>query len=418
MAQTIPIMRQAELSRPRLILTVLTGIFMIQSVIIGGLNFSFADLGLVALLLVLFWDAESRLPLVELSFLAVIFISRTLITLVLPTWLEIMNPSVFVSILKLGLIMVYFVAGYLIGTRTGMLTVLLKTFLWANVVVGVVGMIVVVTNTSQWMPWLFTAFRLKGLMNDPNYFSMLQLMSLPLVGLFYQHWPVLKGLVVSCLTVAAILSGSKSALLVLCLYGVAMLVIWLARLMMQRRWLTLTLVVLSGLIMVNVAVLLATQLTGLIHALEQINPSFSRVSTVFSGDNPLTANGSDRTEAWTNALQITTITSGLGIGFHEYAVVAQQLLGDGVIAHNTVLQLLVEWGLGFTFIFICYVGYQLWRGWCSTSMRVRALTKAILICLMFSMSISLNNSRVFWVFFGIWCAQIYLTEQLTKGGEH
>jgi hypothetical protein len=36
---------------------------------------------------------------------------------------------------------------------------------------------------------------------------------------------------------------------------------------------------------------------------------------------------------------------------------------------------------------------------------------------MFSMSISLNNSRVFWVFFGIWCAQIYLTEQLTKGGE-
>lgn len=204
-------------------------------------------------------------------------------------------------------------------------------------------------------------------------------------------------------------------MLVLCLFGLLKVVTGTWRLLRHGRFSQLTIIILSGLILITVGSLLATQLTALIQTLETVNPSFARISTLFSGDNPLTANGSDRTGAWTNALTITTSLNGWGIGFQDYGIVANQLVGEQIIAHNTILQLVVEWGIGLTFIFVCFVGYQFWRGWRAAQPWIRAVTTAMGICVIYSMSISLNNSRIFWIFLAIWLAQLAASKATTRG---
>lgn len=412
MENTMNIRQTNRLSNATIFFLIVTGLGLIQSTVLGGLNFSIADVSLVALTLVMLMNPVAKLPVIELTFLALVFLSRTVISLVLPNWLAITDPSVLASILKFGLIIVYFVVGYLIGSQIRAVKLLILMFVSANLVIGVVGMMLIFTNSSSLLPGLFTSFRYKGLMNDPNYFSMLQVMCLPFVGLLWAKRPVFKVVATICLVMAAILSGSKSALLVLCLLAIIKAISGTWKMLRRGRWTQLMIVTLTLLIIVVVASLVAPQLTSVVHSLEEVNPSFARISTLFSGDNPLTANGSDRTEAWQNALTITTVTNGLGIGFHDYGVVASQLVGEMVIAHNTVLQLIVEWGIGFTFILICFLGYQLWTGWRSTEPLVKALTSALGICLIYSMSISLNNSRIFWIFLAIWLAQIATTKRI------
>ncbi|KRO09343.1 O-antigen ligase family protein [Paucilactobacillus hokkaidonensis] len=414
MENSISLTKTNRLPSLQFVLVIITGIGLIQSTVLGGLNFSLADISLVLLALLMLSNADAKLPVVELTFLAVVFLSRTIISLILPSWLSIINPEVFASVLKFGLIIIYFVAGYLIGSRTRAIKLLLKMFVIANLIIGLVGIITICTNTISIVPGLFTSFRYKGLMNDPNYFSMLQIMCLPFIHLFWPHRPVVRGVITLCLVVAAILSGSKSALLVLCLLGIFKLVTGTWKLLKSGRIPQLTIIVLTILILITIGTLITPQLANVVHTLEAVNPSFARISTLFSGDNPLTSNGSDRTSAWKNALSITATMNGLGIGFHDYGIVANQLVGETVIAHNTILQLVVEWGISFTFIFICFMGYQFWRGWRSAQPLVRALTSAMAICIIYSMSISLNNSRIFWIFLAIWFAQIAATKSTTR----
>lgn len=405
MENTMQLQPTRSLSRLQLGLVIITGIGLIQSSIIGGLNFSIADLTLVLLMFAMMSRQDATIPVIEMTFLGIIFVSRTVISLILPTWQTILNPEIFDSVLKFGLIVVYFLTGYLIGGHREAIQTLVKGFVLANLVIGIVGIVVVTCHLNSLVPFMFSAYRFRGLMNDPNYFSMLQLMCIPFVGALWHHRPTLRLVLTTCFAVAAILSGSKSAMIVLCLYGGGVLVVKCWRALVAGRFSRLVVGMMLIAAAVLVGILLLPQITGLIHTLAVSNPSFERVATLFSGDNPLSDNGSGRTDAWYHALEITTLTSGLGIGFHNYAVVAGQLIGDPVIAHNTILQLLVEWGLGLTFIFVSYVGIQLVRSLGNPDRMARATTGAFLICLAFSMSISLNNSRIFWLFLALWLTQ-------------
>lgn len=397
---------QKSLSKGQLGLVMLAGIGLIQSTIIGGLNFSIADPVLAFLLATLIIRRDAEIPVLEVMFLGSVFIIRTVISIALPAWLLILNPVMAGSMVKLTLVIIYFLTGYLIGQHVEALKSLVQVFVVANIIVGVIGIILMTWHLNSWAPFMFLAYRFRGLMNDPNYFALLQLMCLPFVSVLWSRRPAVKLILTTCLVVAALLSGSKSAMIVLCLYGVFKITIGFWRLWRHARFkqligwgLVISIVGLSGMLLLD-------QFAAFIQWFGTINPSFERVATLLSGDSPLSENGSGRTDAWLHAFTITNVTNGLGIGFHDYAIVAGQLIGDSVIAHNTVLQLLVEWGIIPTFVFICYLGYRLWQSIGTEDALLHATTMALLISFVFSMSISLNNSRIFWLFLAIWVAQL------------
>lgn len=144
-----------RLSAIQLALVIITGLGLIQSTVLGGLNFSIADVSLILLTLIMLSSSTAKLPIIELTFLALVFVSRTVISLILPAWLALINPEVFASILKMGLIIVYFVAGYLIGNRYQAVILLVRMFVIANLIIGIFGIVIIATNSMSLVPGRF-----------------------------------------------------------------------------------------------------------------------------------------------------------------------------------------------------------------------------------------------------------------------
>ena len=141
------------------------------------------------------------------------------------------------------------------------------------------------------------------------------------------------------------------------------------------------------------------QLAEMIQLLPQVirlNELFDNFYTAFS------VGGSGRTSAWRTAQQLITKTNYLGIGFVDYSSVATVISGSRTIAHNTFLQIAVEWGLVPAIVSLGLIGGQIIK-------RIHA--NDWLFCLLlflnclFSFSISLQNARLVWVLIGLLAAK-------------
>jgi hypothetical protein len=393
------------------ILLAFTGATLVQTTVIGGLNFSVADFSILLLAIYYLKQRRIYLPLGLWISFSLIFLLRSGVSLFyLPQLAPGASLSWLPSVIKYGSIALYGLVGYNIAVNhpAGWQT-LLKWFLGANLVVGALGIILISLNLSHSVPLLFTAYRYRGLMNDPNYFSWLQLMSLPLVPLWlhkaWQRW-----LCSTCLIIATLLSGSKSSFLALlvivsCYLGY--------RLIKALPRFTIHTLVITGLTLsvIGLGVYLGrAQLATWLGWVADSNESFTRLGSIFTSDNPLSNSGSGRTAAWTHAVGLLEQTNGLGIGFADYGALAERLFASPVIAHNTFLQIAVEWGLFFSCLFFGYFAWQLIRGLFSKVPLSRSLTLMLAIGLIYFLSISLNNSRVFWLFFAGWLVTLQQTQ--------
>lgn len=396
------------------LLLLLTGIGLAQSMIIGGLNFSYADIGFLGLFILLVYQHQLKIPVVLTAFFLLIFILRGIVSV---WYLPLITPQVTLnivpSILKYSLIALYFLVGFSLAQLPRTLVAkLLRYFIWSNVVIGLFGIAISLLNLSSVFPQLFTAFRYRGLMNDPNYFSMLQLMSVPLINYFYPEQTSLRRTANLILISSALLSGSKSSLFGL---GSLLLIYSLLTLIKSFRHgqnLKLLIISLTAGLFGLIGYLWRTTIVSTMTFIGQQNPALERISSLFFTDNPLSGSGSGRTDAWHHAFELLKSTNGLGIGFNDYGQVAYLLFGSPVIAHNTFLQIAVEWGLLFSLLFFSYLAWQVLRGLVHRDSLTIALTISLLICLTYFLSISLNNSRIFWSFLGFWI--VYLNQ--TKGG--
>lgn len=380
-----------------------TGATLVQTTVIGGFNFSIADFSILLLALYYLKHRQIVLPLGLWIGFSLIFLLRSGVSLFyLPQLAPGASLAWLPSVIKYSSIALYGLVGYNIAVNqpAGWQT-LLKWFLGANLLVGALGIVLISLNLSHSVPLLFTAYRYRGLMNDPNYFSWLQLMSLPLVPLWlnkaWQRW-----LCNACLIIATLLSGSKSSFLALLIIVVCYLGYRLIKALPRLTAQTLVLAVLSLSVLGLSAYLGRTQLTTWVGWITQSNESFTRLGSLFTSDNPLSNSGSGRTAAWTHAVGLLAQTNGLGIGFADYGALAERLFASPVIAHNTFLQIAVEWGLFFSCLFFGYFAWQLGRGLLRQDPLSRSLTLMLAIGLIYFLSISLNNSRVFWLFFAGW----------------
>lgn len=401
-------------SKIETVLLAFTGATLVQTVVISGFNFSIADFSILLLAIYYLKQRRIYLPVGIWVCFSLIFLLRSGVSLFyLPQLAPGASLGWLPSLIKYSSIALYGLVGYsiVVGNASGWQT-LLKWFLGANLVVGALGILLSSLQLSESFPMLFTAYRYRGLMNDPNYFSWLQLMSLPLVPLWitkaWQRW-----LCNSCLIIATLLSGSKSSFLALLIIVACYIAYRIVTALPKLTAQVATIMSLSLGILGLSAYLGRAQLTTWFNWISQSNESFTRLSSIFTSDNPLSGSGSGRTAAWTHAIGLLEQTNGLGIGFADYGALAERLFASPVIAHNTFLQIAVEWGLFFSCLFFGYLAWQLVRGLLSSSPLSRSLTVMLGIGLIYFLSLSLNNSRVFWLFFAGWLVTLQQTKAMT-----
>ena len=196
--------------------------------------------------------------------------------------------------------------------------------------------------------------RFKGLMNDPNYFSILQVIALCYFinkRSIKLHFKLLISLLI---IISVLISGSKTGFITFCCYIIFKVIEWFFETEKNRSKIILVLIMLIVLPIVSGIVMKLVEYSMIIiPASERILPVFTNFGEAISGG------GSIRIKTWKTALYIFAHSPIMGIGIGTYSDVAEILSGSQLIAHNTYLQLLVEWGLPLTLLFLfCWFCYS------------------------------------------------------------
>ena len=389
-----------------IVMTCFIGALLNQSDVLFGMNISLADFFIVlfigALINYNLFHISSTHILVFLLFSVVIFINAVF---VIPNLYQIpvYAGAVLTDYIKVVVSFLYFLVGYLIA-KNGLSQTLFKWFAIAAVILGCLGIIFSLVPIPQMVDLLFyEQVRLKGLMNDPNYFSVIQCAAIAIL-LRYKPLPSLFKIgSISILILSIFSSGSKTGFLTLgCL-----LVFWMFNTFLEGKIEVRKLI--FNLICLFVVFFFLPNIQAILSSfLEIISdkfPVFSRVELLLTDfDQAVTANGSGREEQWVIAMDLIQEFPLLGVGnTANYLTVVQGMSPMGNLAHNTYLQMAGEWGIPITLFMMYYITRVFFisvsKG---KNKQVHLTTKEMLVAfLVSSLSLSFNNSRIFWLLLGM-----------------
>ncbi|MCI3030017.1 O-antigen ligase family protein [Desemzia sp. C1] len=389
-----------------IVMTCFIGALLNQSDVLFGMNISLADFFIVlfigALINYNLFHVSSTHILVFLLFSVVIFINAVF---VIPNLYQIpvYAGAVLTDYIKVVVSFLYFLVGYLIA-KNGLSQKLFKWFAIAAVILGCLGIIFSLVPIPQMVDLLFyEQVRLKGLMNDPNYFSVIQCAAIAIL-LRYKPLPSLFKIgSISILILSIFSSGSKTGFLTLgCL-----LVFWMFNTFLEGKIEVRKLI--FNLICLFVVFFFLPNIQAILSSsLEMISdkfPVFSRVELLLTDfDQAVTANGSGREEQWVIAMDLIQEFPLLGVGnTANYLTVVQGMSPMGNLAHNTYLQMAGEWGIPITLFMMYYITRVFFisvsKG---KNKQVHLTTKEMLVAfLVSSLSLSFNNSRIFWLLLGM-----------------
>lgn len=376
-----------------------------QANVIFGVNTSLSDFFLFTTILFFPLKKDIRLPITVILFIlvltgSVIFTSFFWDTIHFHFYAD--PNAVLRGYMKIVAVFLYFTVGYNLA-RLGLISNILKWFSIGAVCLGCLSLLA----TFITIPFLqdivfYGGNRFRGLMNDPNFFAVVQ--STALMYFWENKSMKLKAKFINCLILILSLfaSGSKTAMVLLVLIFIfkGISVVFSKNLNKQK----LTLITLFVLIFAVLFFFFVTYFTVLLDELSQIIPSFQRVTELFTNfEGAISDSGSTRDLAWGNASQLIKFSPFIGIGIGTYSDLAMFLFGNSTIAHNTYLQLAAEWGMILTVIFIGYLFYHMIaasyhsKGKNTNSKLLRDMLIPFLIG---SLSLSLNNARLFWLLFG------------------
>lgn len=376
------------------------------SSILYGVNFSFADFFCILSLMILMLKREVFVPFVPIIFFLVVSIT-TLITSVFWVPLKFKYSPAFsdiaINYMKLFVVFIYFVLGYNIA-KLNITRGFLKHYSLFSFIVGTVGVVSLILNINFLSEQLFFGgLRLKGLMNDPNFFAIIQVSAVVYFSRVKKIKTYFRFLVLFFLIVSILATGSKTGLIALCAYGTLRMLEHLfqskknIRKIMQYLLFMIVFVLIIPLIYENIRYIFDTVI--------KFVPSFSRVEMLFLDyNNALADSGSERTLVWRNAINLIEQSPIIGIGIGTYSGLAEMLFGIKLIAHNTYLQLCAEWGIFLAILLYIYIFSII----CKSTIGIKSqssinliLRDIIIVFLIGSISISFNNARMFWVFLGM-----------------
>lgn len=396
--------RQAQQSGWLNFLMVLLAVLLNQSKVIAQVNLSFSDLLMVLIIIWLFFKGVLVFPQkISLFFLTIIILTMTTAVLWVPLRFGMQAPvlSVIANVVKLVTVFLYFFMGYSL-TQTGQLHQVLKWFALGATGIAVLAVMYSVLPGLPLRSWLyFGGTRYSGLMNDPNYFAVIQCSALAYF-LFQQHFRVLVRWLAGLIIIFSILvTGSKTGMLTLAMMFLLKLLGWLSH---SSGGILKKISILFGLVGLGVlGLVILVNLQPIVNFVSRYVPEFERVAVLLTNfGDALHAEGSTRDLAWGNAVRLIEASPFLGIGVGTYSFLAEHFYGTRVIAHNTYLQLLVEWGVplaSFSFGYLFWlIGKSLWNQ--VKLKQVQFVNLMIVPFLIGSFALSLNNARIFWILFG------------------
>lgn len=390
-----------------------------QSNIMFGVNISFADIFCFMLLVIIAGKGNLVIPIKPIIFFMIVYIIVLLSAVyIVPVQYTITpEPTQIVSdFIKLIAILLYFLIGYNLATTNSIETGI-KWYSIVGMMIGILGIILTFLNIRIFSSILFYSdIRFRGLMNDPNYFSVLQITAM----VYFSRMKTIKAryraLAVLVTVVSVVTSGSKTGMITLFCYLGLRTMEYILSPGKKLRTVFLQLTVLFVFIL-SIPIAIEFMQQFLLSIAYKI-PAFSRVYFLFTDfTSAISENGSARGATWQVATQIIQQSPLLGIGIGTYTDIAMEHFYSRNIAHNTFLQLAAEWGIPLAFLFFTYVFYILSRTHtlASSNKDLHLIYRDIIIILLVgSMAISLNNARVLWFFLGALVSTTYTLSRKKK----
>lgn len=398
-------------------LVVILSFFLNQQKPMFGYNLSFSDFAAVILIMILLLKGKMIIPQKSLLF----FIVLSVVSLSTAFFI---SPSKFNYAINLSNIMdnyiklissfLYFLLGY-IFFKNSKIELVYKWYSIGAVIIGFFGIIIVFFNISAFRnEFFFEGSRYIGLMNDPNYFSVVQCTALPY---FIRDKSIKKVYrIISCIVIflAVAISGSKTGMIIFISY----IVFTYARIILSgksKKQLFKSFV--FFLLSIILLPLILRLFNIVIDAIVSIHPVFDRVRVLFYDfSSAIFEGGSSRDNTWIGAIDLIKKSPILGVGIGSYLTVRDILHGGGGLSHNTYLQIIAEWGIPLALTFLIFIFYVVIKH-IIVSNKIRDKLKSIItrdiliILLLGSMSLSLNNARMFWFFLGALYQSLRLKNQ-------
>lgn len=376
-----------------------------QSNIIFGVNISISDIFAVFIIIAIIFSNRFIIPLKEFIFFMVLSVSVIFTSVVLVPMIFDFNVNhnfIFRDYVKLIVIFVYFLIGFN-SYRRQESEIIIKWFSIGTLILGIISVLYSFFNLSIYSnTFYFGGVRFRGLMNDPNYFSILQLGGIAYFLRVKELNRIIKVSVLSILVFSIIISGSKTGFISLILYGI----IYYLNILSNKKknyekLFRYFLILVLGLL---IAIILIQFSDALIAPITNRFPITERIFTVFEDfGSSVSSGGSSRGRVWSMAFELIVKSPLVGVGIGTFVDLNKHLYNYGAIAHNTYLQFMAEWGLVLTFVFLIYLFKNLYVITKSKvdSIDINASKDIIIIFLIGSLAISLNNARLFWIIFGI-----------------
>ncbi|WP_176697152.1 O-antigen ligase [Microbacterium sp. 3J1] len=403
-----------------LILGCALGLFLNHSTVVEGVNVSIADAFLVILVFAL--AAHRRLvipPFVLVFFLAVVAIAGVTAAVLTPILFGVdAGTAILSDILKMLVSFGYLICG--IGVAmAGIHMSVLRWFAIGASAVAALGIVIEVVGIPALRATMYYGgARYRGFMVDPNYWAVLACAALAFLVRDSTMRLALRLPMILSLIVSVLLSGSKTGLITM---SVLFAVLVIDSVRKSRLKVEIALLFVGVGVAVTVAWGAITQaVNGVVNQYVEVFPQLQRVSLLI--EDPIGAiseGGSGRADTWESGLTMVERSPVFGVGIGSYRAVNGSLFGETTVAHNTYLQLAAEWGLPLAILFLGWMGVLLVRatrmsGEDSAADDALVVRNMIIVFLIGSFSLSLNNARMFWLFVGV---LIYLVYQQRWGAE-
>jgi len=389
------------------LIIVLMAITLNQSSKMFSFNTSFADLFCSITLIFLIIKNRLLFPFIPTIFFLLVSIVVIFTSAFLAPYIFNYNTDLYRIVsgyIKLIAVFLYFIIGYSLS-NLNLSEKIVKWYSVSALLIGAIGVVFTIFRINKLSHVLFyeNTMRFRGLINDPNFFSILQVSALSYfinkkgIKLYY------KLLILTLITMSVLISGSKTGLVVLgCYIFLKMLKYFVG----TRKEIGIIIIQLFSIgIIVLVLIFFYNMIGEIVKYSIYVIPTIERIQPLFTDfARALSEGGSSRNRTWQTAFKIFTYSPIIGIGVGVYSNVAETISGSQSVAHNTYLQLLVEWGLPLTIMFYAYVTFIIKKVTFAYEENIEMnyiLRDIIIILLISSLAISLNNARMFWLFLGL-----------------
>lgn len=382
----------------------LLGICLNHAQVISGINISLSDVLLVIAFIYIVVKGII-IPRSETIYFFTLLLFGLLISIFyIPSKVAYLIPDqrdIWTASLKVLVLYLYFLVGYN-SVRHAKNIVIIRGMSFAALLIagiGAIGLIYInpiILNSSMY----YSALRFKGMMNDPNYYSVMAVAALAYYLTSQKTINVKTWLILAVFSGAVIASGSKTGIITLIATIVLISIYSLLKVKNVKH-------VAVHMITLSIAIIFLLNVPSFVSVNDVTNKVTARYSTLLSDySQAIAGGGSGRDVAWKTAISIIKMYPVTGTGPAAYTEIARRISNSGVLAHNTYLQITAEYGLPLALIFFIYLFVLLIRnekgtGILSIDRKFHTISIMTVGFLVGSMGLSLENARMFWICIGI-----------------